>query len=133
MRYPDDFDDLVIINRADYDGLSRDEQIAVCIHKLEAQVNNGGFHQFFWNSSGEYVRETLDALASIRAPKTRSLLERAMLIAFPNGYPLDPAQHQVEFAEFDDVGDALEPLDREFFSYSEPLDHLVNEFLIRDT
>jgi hypothetical protein len=96
---------------------------------LEAQVNNGGFHQFFFNLSGEYVRETLAALEHIKAPRTQALLERAVAIAYPAGYPLDAADHQEALADYDDVADALEPLDNEFFRYTEPLPDLVNAYL----
>jgi hypothetical protein len=99
---------------------------------LEAQVNNGGIHQFFFNVSGEYVRETVAALNRIGAPKTQALLERAVAVAFPRGYPPDAREHQEALAEYDDVADALAPLDTEFFSYPEPLADLVNAHLARD-
>src|SRR5262245_64943750 len=89
MRYPDDFDDIVLTGRAGLASHPPPMQVALCLHRLESEVNNGGFHQFFFNSSGEIVPETLEALAAIGAPKTRSLLERAVTIAFPGGYPKD--------------------------------------------
>lgn len=38
--------------RVNYEALSRAEQIFLMIWELEAEVNNGGFHQYFSNSSG---------------------------------------------------------------------------------
>ena len=79
------------------------------------------------NSSEEYVRATLQALAAIGAVATCALLERAVAIGFPDGYPADAQQHQECLADFDDIADALNPLDLTFFEYPEPLVDLVND------
>jgi hypothetical protein len=70
MQYPESFDDLLLNSKKEFDAVAPKVQTAYCIHRLEAEVNNGGFHQFFLNSSGEYVRETLQALAEIEAVAT---------------------------------------------------------------
>jgi hypothetical protein len=94
MQYPEAFDDLSFNSKKEFDAAAPQVQVAYCIHKLESEVNNGGFHQFFLNSSGEYVPETLRALNAIGAVTTRDLLERAVAIGFPKGYPADAKQHQ---------------------------------------
>jgi hypothetical protein len=38
--------------RVDYDQLSFEERAFGLIWELESEVNNGGFHQYFWNSTG---------------------------------------------------------------------------------
>ena len=129
MPYPDDFDDIVICSKAELLSHPPRAQVALCMHKLEAEVNNGGFHQFFLNSSGELVPETLQALTDIGATGTRQLLERAVAIAFPSGYPSSVSEVASRLAEFDDVADQLEPLDAAFYRYEEPLSELVNNFL----
>ena len=132
MAYPEDFDELLLSSKEEFQHLAPKAQVAFCIHALEAEVNNGGFHQFFFNSSGEYVRETLAALATVHAPKTRDLLDRAVAVAFPSGYPREARTHQDALADFDDVAEALGPLDNQFFAYEEPLADLVNVYLSRD-
>jgi Domain of unknown function (DUF4375) len=132
MAYPKDFDDLLPANKEEFARLPHKTQVARCIHMLEAEVNNGGFHQFFLNSSGEYVPETLSALAEIGATQTRDLVKRATTVAFPGGYPADPADHRTSLAAFDEVADALDLLDTEFYRYVEPLADLVNGYLDRD-
>src|SRR5262249_20718974 len=57
MTYPEDFDELVVSSKASFTLLDPQTRVAYCLHQLEAEVNNGGIHQFFSNSSGEYVRE----------------------------------------------------------------------------
>jgi len=131
VPYPEDFDDIVITSRTDLERHPAPIQVALCMHRLEAEVNNGGFHQFFFNSSGEIVPHTLHALSEIGALNTKCLLEQAIAVAFPAGYPKDPANIQSALAEYDDVADKLEPLDSEFFLYAEPLSDLVNDYLGR--
>ena len=50
------------------------------------QVQNGGIDQFLFNSSGDYVAETLEALAAIGASNFHRALEQACAL-FPNGRP----------------------------------------------
>jgi hypothetical protein len=45
---------------------------------LEGEVNNGGHHQFFWNSDGELNKETLDDLRLISASPFVLLFEEAL-------------------------------------------------------
>jgi hypothetical protein len=129
VHYPQDFDVLLLSNKEQFQHLVPKVQVALCIHALEAEVNNGGFHQYFFNSSGEYARETLAALAAVNAPITQDLLERAIAVAFPCGYPSDAGAHQDSLADYDGVADSLELLDNQFFAYPEPLADLVNAYL----
>jgi len=53
-----------------YDGLGSAEQVFRSIWELEAEVNNGGFPQYFENSSGRiapYAEAALRAIAATRA------------------------------------------------------------------
>lgn len=47
---------------------------------LEKEVNNGGFLQFFTNSTGRYTEETIDSLAKIGADFNKSLILSAVKI-----------------------------------------------------
>jgi hypothetical protein len=131
VSYPEDFDDLLLDAKAQFMQLAPKVQVAYCLHRLEAEVNNGGFHQFFSNSTGEYVTETMEALVEIGAMKTSELLERAVSIGFPAGYPEDASQYEAAVADFDDVVEELDALDQEFFEYSDPLADLVNKYLAK--
>jgi glutathionyl-hydroquinone reductase len=131
MSYPEDFDDLLCDTKAEFMQLAPKIQVAYCLHRLEAEVNNGGFHQFFSNSTGEYVTETIHALAEIGALKTVELLERAVSIGFPAGYPNDASQYESAVTDFAAAVDELDALDQEFFKYADPLTELVNEYLAK--
>ena len=56
------------------------------VSRFSSEVNNGGIDQFLSNSSGDYVAETLEALAAIGASKSCRALEQACEL-FPNGRP----------------------------------------------
>ncbi|MBL8298288.1 MAG: DMP19 family protein [Rhodanobacteraceae bacterium] len=129
VKYPGDFDELPVANYAAFARLPPATRVAYCIHRLEAEVNNGGLYQFFSNSTGQYVRETIQALIDIGAPKTGDLLARAAEICFPGGYPSDASQYQTLLAEYGEVAELVEPLDVKFLAYEEPLSKLVNEYL----
>ena len=48
------------------------------IEELDMEVNNGGFNQYFFNSSGQNCFETLRELRKVGKSKKAELLERAI-------------------------------------------------------
>jgi Domain of unknown function (DUF4375) len=132
MNYPDDFDNLIVSNRDSFAKLPNPIQVAYCLHQLEAQVNNGGFHAFFGNSSGRFTPETITALEKIGAFESKKLLEQAIYIAYKNGFPTNPELYECALSDFSIVGDALAPLEKLFWSYPEPLPDLVNSYLSKN-
>lgn len=130
MKYPESFDDFYIDDEQDLEGLEPAVATAVLIHALEAEVNNGGFDQFFLNSSGRFALQTVEALHAIGADHTSEILEEAIAIAYPDGYPENAADHE-DTTDADDALDALGELDERFLEYEDPLTDLVNEYLAR--
>lgn len=53
-------------------------QITYLTVVLENQVLNGGFHQYFANSYGQFARETINALVELGAFKKSNLLDSAL-------------------------------------------------------
>lgn len=45
---------------------------------VDGEVNNGGFNQFFWNSSRDYIHEAADGFRLIGASAHLELLEEAV-------------------------------------------------------
>ena len=130
MRYPESFDDIFVNDEQSLDELGPTVATAVLLHALEAEVNNGGFDQFFLNTSGRFALQTVEALHAIGADKTSTLLESAISIAYPDGYPEDAADHE-NTADSDEALDALGELDEQFLEYEDSLSDLVNEYLER--
>lgn len=59
---------------------SEKEYFAVCL--LDGEVYNGGFDQYFFNSSGEYYNHAVSGLENMGASKTLLLLRRAKQVLF---------------------------------------------------
>ena len=70
-----------------YEGLAYPETVYYLGCVLNGEVVNGGFHQFFTNSSGERYQETLDALEELGCFESRRLLTLVAEIFFPRGSP----------------------------------------------
>ena len=68
----------------DMDKLNSSQRVLVIVENLEREINNGGFHQFYWNSSGDFANETVEVLYKIGAKNTAEIVKRANS-EFPNG------------------------------------------------
>ena len=58
--------------------LSDEERIVLAVEGLEREVNNGGYSQFFVNSSREFVPLIVDALLRIGCPITAQITRNAI-------------------------------------------------------
>jgi len=58
--------------------LSDEERIVLAVEALEREVNNGGFAQFFSNSSGQYTPIIVGALLSIGCTETANIVSGAI-------------------------------------------------------
>jgi len=57
--------------------LSKSEQAIYIIWNLEAEINNGGFNQYYFNSSGQFADLAPDALKLVKANKFAELVSQA--------------------------------------------------------
>jgi hypothetical protein len=101
--------------------LSNPERVFLCVWNLEAEVNNGGFSQFFDNSASDYAAETPAALKTIGATGMAALVERAMA-AFGAAGP--PANHEKRLEAIEALPESekekWEELDAAFINLSSP-------------
>lgn len=98
------------------------------IELLVAEIGNGGFDQYFFNSSGVDCFETLRALRSQGKTKSAEILQQAIDQINPEGLSEDQLIDKIrkrQLSELDDekVNDALSRLDSLF--YTEPDGPLV--------
>jgi hypothetical protein len=105
---------------------SRPQKVFSAIWEVESEVNNGGFSQYFLNSSAESAPFVAEAMRIIGAPDTAAICERAVAAAFPTGPPKSTEAIRLAAADFsDDVLEKLEPIDQEFYSYPHNLTDLL--------
>ncbi len=95
------------------------------IEELEAEVNNGGFDQFFFNAAGDHAEATIRALKTVGALEMADIVRRACA-RFPGGMP--PANRNARQARLEllspDSG-AFEQEDADFLAYPDDLASLV--------
>jgi hypothetical protein len=92
--------------------LNSSQRVLLIIENLEREINNGGFDQFYWNSSGDYAMETINALKQIGANKTAEIVKKAN-DKFPNGIVPE---------DRDKRGEILEKISEESSEYWNNLD-----------
>jgi len=76
------------------------QKVFSAVWSVEAEVNNGGFSQYFLNTSGQTAGFVVEALETIGAPQTADICRRAIAAAFPDGLPSDPQEIGAAAAEF---------------------------------
>lgn len=110
--------------------LSDGEKVVLFIENLEREVNNGGFSQFFWNSSGDYAQETLAALKSIGANKTAEIVSKAFSV-WPNGnIPSDRVARQNTLETIEDKSvETWNICDDTFYEYEDDISSLLFIFV----
>lgn len=97
---------------------------------LEREINNGGFNQFFYNSSGDFAHDTIISLKTIGAKKTADILQRA-IDQFPNStVPKDRGKRQEVLEQIEDAANEVwEQLDQTFYKYEDNLNDLNIEYI----
>jgi hypothetical protein len=102
------------------------ERNVTLVNELQGEVNNGGFHQYFANSSGDCASRVLAASRAID-PGLSKIVERA-LAPFPNSNPSeDRATRNAQMSSLSNEWDAWSSLDDEF--YELPLDERVTRYI----
>jgi len=113
--------------------LSPPERVFLCVWNLEAEVNNGGFGQFYMNSAGDNALETPAALREIGATKAAAIAEEANNLFGPSGPPRDrDARAQALQRLGTAATDALNALDARFYEYPDNLEELLRQFVDRN-
>lgn len=115
----------------DMAALSDPERIFYITQTLEMEVNNGGFSQFFYNSSGDFSNELVNAFHEIGAVKTAEICKRA-ISAFGTDIPTDRTARQdmLEACETDEVDEILNDCDMAFYEYEEDLTGLNYTYVL---
>ncbi|MDQ7961302.1 DMP19 family protein [Flavobacterium lindanitolerans] len=124
----------IIWHKLDYNyenisNLSEVEKTFVFVDILEGQVNNGGFDQFFFNSSGDYTYEVLKAYENIGAYKTAKLIYEAIRI-FPQNPISKDTQTRREIMKSlnEGISEKWDQLDDTFYEYEDNIIKLLVEY-----
>ena len=107
------------------------QQTFKIIWELEAEVNNGGFLQYFLNSSGRDAPRVETALRMIGATKCADLAAKAFRIVDATGLDWTNDEYRQAHIEKIDAsaGDTLNALDGQFYEYPDPLSQLLADYV----
>ncbi|MCB0754356.1 MAG: DMP19 family protein [Flavobacteriales bacterium] len=111
---------------SDLEKLSPTGRVVLVVENLEREINNGGFNQFYFNSSGDYAHETVDYLKKIGANKTAEIVETANA-QWPDGnVPKDRNDRQETLEEIEVEADPVwEECDTKFYEYQDDIAGLL--------
>lgn len=114
----------------DIEVLTEPERVILFIENLEREINNGGFNQFYFNSSGDFSHETVDVLIKIGATKTSEIVRMANS-EFPDStVPKDRTKRQIQLEQIKEVANSTwEQCDQKFYQYEDDLVGLLLLFV----
>jgi hypothetical protein len=113
-----------------YSEQNKTQKVFTAVWELEAEVNNGGFEQYFFNTSGDGAQEVEQALRTIGAQRMADIVKQAVSL-FPLGPPpvdLDERRGRLESVDAK-VTEKWDTLDQAFFKYPDSLTDLLYGFV----
>ena len=115
-----------------FDELKPAEQALLAIWELEQEVYNGGFPQYFQNSSGDRVPVISDILRTVGADKAAAVVESAIALVGPN---IPWQDHVKRYRAVEELSgkskDKLHDLGRELYDELDNLNALLFRYLSR--
>jgi len=113
-----------------YDELDSIDKVFVCVWSLEGEVNNGGFDQYYFNTSGDWAFDTPNALLAIGATHTAAIVDRGNALFGDSGPSPDSATRQNQLDGLSESAqNQLNSLDDEFYRYTDDLSALLAAYL----
>lgn len=119
-----------------FEGLSEPEMLYFSVVQMEGEVYNGGFDQYFFNSSGSHFEHAMRGLREMGANGSAAILERARQLLFPEGtVPSEASDRRAAIRDLPAKGSErermLSQLEREFSDDPDDLAMLIASFAKR--
>lgn len=115
------------------DKLNSSQQTFLYVENLEREINNGGFNQFYFNSSGDFSQESVIALLEIGADKTAEIVKKANSEFKKGIVPKDRTERQNELELIEQKAEEnWNKCDSEFYKYQDNLTELLIAFVIKN-
>ncbi|WP_439128383.1 DMP19 family protein [Polaribacter sp.] len=120
-----------IPEKDNFENLNEFEKNFIYIDVLESNVTEGGFIQFFFNSSGQFTHEIFQAYLAIKAEKTVDILTKAIFLFPEIPVPKNIHLRRKILMEKESNIDLWDDLDREFDKYEDNIIALTLDY-VRD-
>ena len=108
-----------ITEKDNFSNLNEFEKTFIYLDVLEQNVTDGGFIQFFFNSSGQFTHEIFQAYLAIKAENTVDILTKAIYLFPEIPVPKNLQIRQQILMEKDSNIDLWDELDIEFYKYED--------------
>ena len=118
-----------IPEKDDFQNLNNFEKTFIYIDVLEHNVTNGGFIQFFFNSSGQFSHEVFHAYMEIKAEKTIDILTEAIHLFPEIPVPKNLRIRQEILMKKDSNIDLWDALDTEFYNCEDDIIQLTLNYV----
>lgn len=118
-----------IPEKDDFQNLNNFEKTFIYVDVLEHNVTNGGFIQFFFNSSGQFTHEVFHAYMEIKAEKTIDILTEAIHLFPEVPVPKNLRIRQEILMKKDSNIDLWDALDTEFYNCEDDIIQLTLNYV----
>jgi hypothetical protein len=110
-------------------GLSHRDQLLYTIWWLEADVNNGGFDQYYFNAGGDHACLAPGMLRAIGADHMAAIVESANAIFGTNGPPSNRDERQDTLSALTESEAPWGTLDQQYWAYPDNISKLLERYL----
>lgn len=116
-----------------FESLPRAVQHVIASVAFEAEVNNGGLSQYFFNSWGDHWPVALEAFREMGCPACADILTQAVAILGPAGTSTDRQERIKAYSRLSDKSEQpLHELDSRFYEREDRLDARRARYMVRN-
>lgn len=119
-------------NQQHLERLSDECRVIYLLGCFSGEIYNGGFDQFFTNSSGNHALEVLEGLGTVGATNAGNLLRQA-LRWFPDSSPATDRERRWQqyqaFSRLTAYQEEMDALDKAFYEDQDNLDQLISAYV----
>ena len=116
--------------RESFESLTRPEQVFRCVWELEADVNGGGFEQYFANSGGDHAWFAGEALREIGAQRLSAITAEAVAMFGAEAPEVEQPARHTQIAHLErPVHEYWEALSEAFREYPDDLTELLYDYV----
>ena len=116
----------------DLTNLTEPQKNLLFVENAEREINNGGFNQFYWNSSGDFAHETHTALQTIGANQMADIVTKANSVWPDQTVPKDRTRRQEIQEEIEAQANLTwDECDQEFYKYPDDIAGLLVKYVTK--
>jgi hypothetical protein len=112
------------------------ERLTYCVLLFDAQVGNGGLHQYFWNGYGQFGYETVAYLGVLGATTQAGILRQALTVLAEEESEPAMLREKVHTRSMESLNTFAEPLtsaldnlDDAYYACTEDIEERIRTFL----